>query len=62
MTISRKRSIATLTTVLAGLLLLQACATATGTAAGAGVGALAGDAKKGAVIGGSVGAVVDIVD
>lgn len=41
---------------------LNGCATATGAGAGAGIGYLAGDTEKGAIIGGSVGAVVDIVD
>ncbi|CAN7588991.1 hypothetical protein LJR219_004395 [Phenylobacterium sp. LjRoot219] len=43
-------------------LFLATCATATGAAVGAGIGSLSGDAGKGAVIGGSVGAVIDIID
>ena len=39
------------------------CATAGGAAAGAGISAIAGgDPAKGALIGGSIGAVVDILD
>lgn len=44
------------------MLVLTGCATATGAGLGAGAGYLAGDTEKGAAIGGSVGAVVDIVD
>lgn len=44
------------------IVLLNGCATATGAGLGAGAGYLAGDTEKGAIIGGSVGAVVDIVD
>jgi hypothetical protein len=48
--------------VLAAALLIGSCATATGAVVGAGIGSLSGNAGKGALIGGSVGAVVDIVD
>lgn len=51
-----------LTTLIAGLclLVLTACATATGTAVGAGIGHIAGDTKTGALIGGSVGLMYDV--
>ena len=58
----KKRSRVLPVLAIAALFVLEGCATAGGAAAGAGVGALAGDAKKGAVIGGTVGAVIDIVD
>lgn len=52
-----------LTTAAAvAIVVLNGCATATGAGLGAGAGYLAGDTEKGAAIGGSVGAVVDIVD
>lgn len=45
-----------------GLQLLTACATAGGAAIGTGIGAMAGDPVKGAAIGATAGAVVDIID
>lgn len=45
---------------LSSLLILSACATATGTAVGAGVGYIAGDTKTGALIGGGTGLLMDI--
>lgn len=47
---------------LAAIVLLYGCATATGAVVGAGIGSLSGNAGQGALIGGAVGAVVDIVD
>lgn len=55
-----KRTLAALIVVI-GVLTLPACATAKGAALGAGVGAIAGDTQTGAVIGGSVGALSDIL-
>ncbi|WP_163263149.1 hypothetical protein [Caulobacter sp. 17J65-9] len=52
-----------LATALAAVaLVLAGCATATGAVVGAGIGSLSGNAGTGALIGGSVGAVIDIVD
>jgi hypothetical protein len=42
------------------ILILTACATATGTAVGAGIGYVAGDTQTGALIGGSTGLLMDI--
>jgi hypothetical protein len=44
------------------LLAVTGCATATGALAGAAIGSFSANAGKGALIGGAVGAVVDIVD
>ena len=47
--------------IVAGLLcLITACATVGGTLVGAGIGAIAGDARMGAAVGTTAGAVVDI--
>lgn len=54
-----KRKLAKLCAI-SSLLILSACATATGTAVGAGVGYIAGDAKTGALIGGSTGLLMDV--
>ena len=58
-----KRLLRTITAT-AVLLALTGCATATGNGvlAGAAIGSFSGNAGKGALIGGAVGAVVDIVD
>lgn len=56
------RKLQSMLLAMAGAIALTGCATATGAGAGAGIGYLAGDTEKGAIIGGSVGAVVDIVD
>ena len=60
--LNMKRIVAIVIALIA-LIGAQGCATIGGAAAGAGIASLCGgDAKTGAVIGGSVGAVVDILD
>lgn len=54
-----KRELRNLSTA-ALFLLLAGCATVGGTLVGAGIGAIAGDAKMGAAVGATTGAVIDI--
>ncbi|HEY2358336.1 MAG TPA: hypothetical protein VGH86_12865 [Phenylobacterium sp.] len=57
----RKLTLVVLMIVLTAPALLS-CATVGGAAVGAGIGSLSGNAGQGALIGGAIGAVVDIVD
>jgi predicted small secreted protein len=45
----------------AGIVVLAACATVAGTAIGAGIGSISGNTGAGALIGGGVGMLVDIL-
>ena len=44
------------------IVLLTACATVAGTAIGAGIGSISGNTGAGALIGGGVGMMVDVID
>lgn len=54
-----KRTLTALSLMI-GVVVLTGCQTAKGTAVGAGIGAIAGDAKTGAIVGGTIGAMQDI--
>jgi len=45
----------------AGLVVLAACATVAGTAIGAGIGSISGNTTAGALIGGGVGMLIDVL-
>jgi len=45
----------------AGIVVLAACATMAGTAIGAGIGSISGNTTAGALIGGGVGMLVDVL-
>jgi hypothetical protein len=55
-----KRTVIALSAAL-GIAVLAACATMAGTAIGAGIGSISGNTGAGALIGGGVGMLVDIM-
>lgn len=56
-----KRALTALLLII-NMLTLAACATVAGTAVGAGIGSISGDTRTGALVGGSMGLLYDVLD